>query len=223
MPAAATSRRRATSRTRSGCCSGATRRSTRRATRARSCGSCTTSGKRGAGALRGLRGERDWPIANLTWDYPERPDRDPDAEDGPARDQRLRRRRPARAVAGFAELKADGTTACGCWIYSGCFADGVNQTRRRDPGDLDAPGGWVSPDWGWAWPANRRILYNRASADPEGRPWSERKRYIWWDETEGDWTGYDVPDFPADKRPDYRARRRTPRAWTRSPATTRSS
>jgi formate dehydrogenase major subunit len=83
--------------------------------------------------------------------------------------------------------------------------DGVNQARRRQPGDLTKPGGWVSPEWGWAWPLNRRILYNRASADPQGRPWSERKRYIWWDEEAGRWTGYDVPDFPLDKRPDYAA------------------
>ena len=109
-------------------------------------------------------------------------------------------------LSGFAELANDGSTACGCWIYSGCFADGVNQPRRRDPGDIDDPeGGWVSPEWGWAWPANRRLLYCRASADPEGKPWSERKKYVWWDEEQGKWTGYDVPDFPADKRPDYRA------------------
>ena len=63
----------------------------------------------------------------------------------------------------------------------------------------------MSPEWAWAWPANRRILYNRASADPEGKPWSERKRYVWWDDAEGTWAGYDVPDFPVDKRPDYRA------------------
>jgi formate dehydrogenase major subunit len=63
----------------------------------------------------------------------------------------------------------------------------------------------VSPDWGWAWPANRRTLYNRASADPDGRPWSERKKYLWWDEQARRWTGYDVPDFPPDKPPDYDA------------------
>ena len=111
-----------------------------------------------------------------------------------------------RPLSGFTEIEADGKTACGCWIYSGCFADGVNQPRRRDPGNLDDPeGGWVSPEWGWAWPANRRVLYNRASADPQGRPWSERKKYVWWDEEQGRWTGYDVPDFPDSKRPDYEA------------------
>jgi formate dehydrogenase major subunit len=62
----------------------------------------------------------------------------------------------------------------------------------------------VAPGWGWAWPANRRLLYNRASADPEGRPWSERKRYVWWDEAAGRWTGHDTPDFPVDRPPSYR-------------------
>jgi formate dehydrogenase major subunit len=61
----------------------------------------------------------------------------------------------------------------------------------------------VAPEWGWAWPANRRILYNRASADPEGKPWSERKKYVWWDEDAGKWTGADVPDFQPTKRPDH--------------------
>ncbi len=109
-----------------------------------------------------------------------------------------------RPLNGFTELRSDGSTASGCWIYCGYFADGVNQARRREPGDVSAAGGTVSPQWAWAWPANRRILYNRASADPQGRPWSERKRYMWWEESAGRWSGYDVPDFPVDKRPDYR-------------------
>ncbi len=62
----------------------------------------------------------------------------------------------------------------------------------------------MAAEWAWAWPANRRILYNRASADPDGRPWSERKKYLWWDEASGRWAGPDVPDFPPDTRPDYR-------------------
>ena len=148
--------------------------------------------------------ERDWPIRHLTWDY--------ELEPGPAQEPIAesvlmeingKDLGTGQLVPGFAALRADGSTACGCWIYAGCFADGVNQTRRRDPGDLEAPGGSVSPEWGWAWPANRRILYNRASADPQGRPWSERKKYVWWDDEQGRWTGYDVPDFPVDKRPEY--------------------
>ena len=62
----------------------------------------------------------------------------------------------------------------------------------------------MAAEWGWAWPANRRILYNRAAADPEGKPWSERKKYIWWDEEQGKWAGYDVPDFIVDRPPSYR-------------------
>ena len=150
------------------------------------------------------RKHRDWPIRNLTWDYPEEgPIAEPSA-DAVLREINGWETESGEPLSGFVDLAADGSTACGCWIYSGVYADGVNQARRRDPGDLDAPGGWVSPEWGWAWPANRRQLYNRASADPDGKPWSERKRLIWWDEDEEKWTGYDVPDFPADKRPDYR-------------------
>ncbi len=101
-------------------------------------------------------------------------------------------------VDGYLELEGDGSTACGCWIYSGCFAGGVNQTARRRPG---AEQDWVAAEWGWAWPLNRRVLYNRASADPDGRPWSERKKLIWWDGER--WTGHDVPDFKGDMAPDY--------------------
>jgi formate dehydrogenase major subunit len=148
---------------------------------------------------------QDWPIRNLNWPYPEHGATGEPSGEAVLKEMSGYTLPDAKPVSLFTELKADGSTACGVWIYSGVFADGVNQARRRNPGDLDAPGGWVSPEWGWAWPANRRILYNRASADPDGKPWSERKRYIWWDEEQGRWTGYDVPDFPADKRPDYRS------------------
>jgi formate dehydrogenase major subunit len=77
----------------------------------------------------------------------------------------------------------------------------VNQARRRKSGREQT---WVAPEWGWAWPMNRRLMYSRASADPEGRPWSERKRYVWWDEEAKRWTGHDVPDFIADRPPSYR-------------------
>jgi formate dehydrogenase major subunit len=80
------------------------------------------------------------------------------------------------------------------------YADGVNQARRRTPHweqDL------VAAEWGWAWPANRRILYNRASAAPDGTPWSERKKYVWWDAEQGKWVGADVPDFVPDRPPDF--------------------
>ncbi|MCW3003859.1 MAG: molybdopterin-dependent oxidoreductase [Conexibacter sp.] len=153
----------------------------------------------------GSQDPKDWPIVNLHWDYEEHgPEREPHAEDV-LREINGYDVATGAPLPGFAQLQNDGSTACGCWIYSGIYADGVNQARRRDAGDIEAEGGWVSPEWGWAWPANRRILYNRASADPQGRPWSERKKYIWWDEAQGRWTGYDVPDFPVDKPPDYRA------------------
>ena len=147
---------------------------------------------------------QDWPLVNLTWDYPEHGAiREPDVE-AVMREINGYTVADGKPVTSFTDLRDDGSTASGCWIYSGYFADDINQPRRREPGDIHAPGGDVSPEWGWAWPANRRILYNRASADADGRPWSERKKHIWWDAAAGAWSGYDVPDFPPDKRPDYR-------------------
>jgi len=142
----------------------------------------------------------DRPVLDLTWDYPvSGPWGEPSAEavlaeiNGWDAD--------GEPLAGFAGLRDDGSTTCGCWIYAGVHADGVNQAARRVPGSEQS---WVAPQWGWAWPANRRILYNRASADPSGKPWSERKAYVWWDEEVGRWTGYDVPDFPVTRPPSYR-------------------
>jgi formate dehydrogenase major subunit len=143
---------------------------------------------------------RDRLVRDLTWDYPTSgPTAEPSAEavlaevNGYDAD--------GRPISAYAQLKADGSTSCGCWIYCGTYADGVNQAARRKPGSEQS---LVAPEWGWAWPANRRILYNRASADPAGRPWSERKACVWWDEATGRWTGEDVPDFEPTKRPDYR-------------------
>jgi formate dehydrogenase major subunit len=104
-----------------------------------------------------------------------------------------------KLVSGYKELKADGSTACGCWIYSGIFPKpGENLANKREPKDFYGHG------WGYAWPSDRRILYNRASARPDGTPWSERKKLLWWDEAQQKWTGSDVPDFTATKRPDYK-------------------
>src|SRR5205807_517750 len=106
--------------------------------------------------------------------------------------------RNAPHIPSYTVLKNDGSTACGSWIYSGVYPEpGNNRAASRDPE------GRTFLQWGFAWPANRRILYNRASADPQGRPWSERKKYVWWDEAEKKWTGYDVPDFPLNKPPDF--------------------
>ena len=185
------------------CCSGTTRRCLRPATRAATCGSPTTwagaSGRSWPPRPRPTD-DRDRPVLDLTWDYPVLgPLDEPSAEavlaevNGWDAD--------GQPLSGFAQLKDDGSTACGCWIYSGAYAGGVNQTARRKPGSEQS---WVAPEWGWAWPANRRILYNRASADPEGKPWSERKAYVWWDAEAGKWAGHDVPDFPATRPPSYR-------------------
>jgi len=149
--------------------------------------------------LAGSTDERDRPVLDLTWDYPTIGKvREPTADavlreiNGTGPD--------GAALSAYVELKDDGSTRCGCWIYCGVYADEVNQAARRKPGCEQS---WVAPEWGWAWPANRRILYNRASADPDGKPWSERKAYVWWDNEQQKWTGHDVPDFEPDKRPDY--------------------
>ncbi len=149
--------------------------------------------------LEGSTDPRDRPLLDLAWDYPTH-----GADEEPSAESVLREINgwgaDGSALSSYTELKDDGSTTCGCWIYSGVYADEVNQAARRKPGQDQS---WVAPEWGWAWPANRRILYNRASADPEGRPWSERKAYVWWDEDQGKWTGHDVPDFEVDKRPDF--------------------
>jgi formate dehydrogenase major subunit len=105
-----------------------------------------------------------------------------------------------RFLDGYPQLEADGSTVCGCWIYCGVFKDGINQAARKKPHWEQS---YVAAEWAWAWPANRRLLYNRASADPDGKPWSERKKYVWWDPGEGKWTGLDVPDFEEGKEPGY--------------------
>jgi formate dehydrogenase major subunit len=100
-----------------------------------------------------------------------------------------------RLVKNFSELKNDGSTTCGCWIYSGVY-DGENKANKREPH------GRYGHGWGYAWPLDRRILYNRCSADPEGKPWSERKALVWWDAEKKEWTGHDVADFTKNKPPD---------------------
>jgi formate dehydrogenase major subunit len=148
--------------------------------------------------LAGSTDEMDRPLLDLAWDYPS--DEDGDV-DGAAVLREINGIGPdGKALSAYTELKADGSTSCGCWIYCGVYADEVNQARRRKPHwEQDE----VAPEWGWVWPANRRILYNRASAAPDGTPWSERKKYVWWDAEAGKWTGRDVPDFKPDVAPDH--------------------
>ena len=139
-----------------------------------------------------------------------------------------------KPVKGFGDLKADGSTACGAWIYSGVYAptaeepDGHNHAANRNGDD------WVALGWGFAWPANRRIMYNRAAADPRGNPWPKEARlarqfgngakgYVYWDPdaegpdpanpsrlVRGRWVGLDVPDFPRHQAPDSGGQARRP-------------
>ncbi|NIJ11847.1 formate dehydrogenase major subunit [Saccharomonospora amisosensis] len=143
--------------------------------------------------------DRDRPILDLTWDYPTKgSQQEPEAEAVLAEISGWNS--DAEPLSTYEQLADDGSTACGCWIYCGVYAGGVNQAARRKPA---AEQSWVAGEWAWAWPLNRRIIYNRASADPDGKPWSERKKYVWWDAEQGRWTGYDVPDFKATKPPDF--------------------
>ncbi len=156
-------------------------------------------GRRIREKLAGSTDEMDRPVLDLTWDYPTKGRlEEPDAEAVLAEINGWKA--DGSPLSSYTELADDGSTTCGCWIYCGAFADGTNQAARRTPGRDQS---WVAPEWGWAWPANRRILYNRASADPDGNPWSDRKAYVWWDADAGKWTGHDVPDFKADTAPDH--------------------
>ena len=100
-------------------------------------------------------------------------------------------------VPGFAALQDDGSTSCACWIFSGCWTQAGNQMARRDNTDV---GLGNTPGWAWSWPANRRILYNRASCDPAGKPWDAKRKLIAWNGER--WAGADVPDFKVDSPPE---------------------
>jgi formate dehydrogenase major subunit len=156
-------------------------------------------GKRVRRKLRDSTDPRDRPILELTWNYPTAgPHGEPKAE---AVLQEINgRHADGTFVARYQELKDDGSTTCGSWLHAGIYKDGENQPARRKPHTQQD---WVAREWGWAWPADTRLLYNRASADPDGKPWSERKRYVWWDAEKGSWTGVDHPDFTEDKPPDF--------------------
>jgi formate dehydrogenase major subunit len=146
----------------------------------------------------GSTNPNDAPFLALRWDFAEDEHGEPVAESvlKEINGYTVADRVPVRT---FSDLKDDGSTAAGAWIYTGIYPEeGVNLAASRVADD------YVSLGWAFAWPANRRILYNRASAAPDGRPWSDRKRYVWWDEAKRQWVGYDVPDFPSTKPPGYR-------------------
>ena len=156
----------------------------------------------------GSRADRDWPIVNLQWDY---------AEHGAiararrrgraARDQRLRRGDAASPCPASRSSRTTARTACGCWIYSGIFADGVNQARRREPGDIETPRAAGSRPSGRGRGRPTAASSTTAPrADPDGKPWSERKKYVWWDE------GEQVDRLRRARLPRRQARRTTGRA-----------
>ena len=126
----------------------------------------------------------------LSWDYPtEGVDDEPKASavlkeiNGWSMPER-------KQLSQIKQLKNDGSTACGAWIYCGVFpSDDRNRANERNPQDALGHG------WGFAWPNDCRIIYNRASARPDGKPWSERKKLVWWDEQKEEWTGLDIPDY----------------------------
>jgi formate dehydrogenase major subunit len=155
--------------------------------------------------LSGSSDPKDRPILDLVWDYPlQGPHDEPDAE---AVLQEINGRgTDGSFLPSYDDLKDDGSTTCGSWIHCGIYKDGVNQSARKRPGQDQ---NWIAHEWGWAWPKDTRIIYNRASADADGNPWSERKRYVWWDASEGKWTSLgDSPDFPPTKEPGYQPPRR---------------
>ena len=147
-------------------------------------------------------------ILNLTWAYkdPTEPAPDEVAKEynGKALVELLDPKDPTKVIrkAGeqldsFAQLRDDGTTACGCWIFSGSWTQAGNNMARRD--NSDPWGNGQTMNWSWAWPVNRRILYNRAAADVNGKPFNPKRKQVWWNGTA--WTGTDIPDFKADSNP----------------------
>ena len=127
------------------------------------------------------------PIQNLTWNYlnPREPTLPELAKEINGYD-----RSTGRLLDSFAQLTADGATSSGNWIYAGSYTEAGNMMARR--GTDDPTGLGMHHDWTWSWPLNRRVLYNRASADAEGRPWDQTRAGIAWNGRE--WIG-DVPDY----------------------------
>jgi len=113
-----------------------------------------------------------------------------------------------KQLASFGLLKSDGTTTAGDWIYTGSYTEDGNLMKRRngvqDPAKNDPTGMGFYPQWAWSWPLNRRVLYNRASADLDGKAWDAKRPGIQWSGTA--WTG-DVPDYPPAMNP------KDPAAW----------
>jgi formate dehydrogenase major subunit len=145
---------------------------------------------------------KDAGLSALTWDYPTEGEEEEPSADAVLKEMNGYTWPERRQIESFQQLRDDGTTACGGWLYCGVYPnDGDNRARARRPDGPDGPGTHLG--WAWSWPANRRNMYNRASADEQGRPWSERKRLMSWDPARSEWVGPDVVDFEPKKPPDY--------------------
>ena len=148
------------------------------------------------------------PIVNLHWPYRDPLDPQPDemakemngyvvsTVTDPADPSKVLLEK-GKQVDTFGQLRDDGSTACGCWIYSGSWTERGNMMARRDTSDPGNTGAYSN--WAFSWPANRRILYNRASADLDGKAWDPKRKLIEWNGTA--WTGYDVPDIAVNAKP----------------------
>jgi formate dehydrogenase major subunit len=148
------------------------------------------------------------PILNLTWKYAHAASPGPEElareYSGSAlkdladpKDPTKIMRKAGEQLAGFAELRDDGSTSSGCWIFCGAWGPTGNLMARRDNSDPTGIGQTLN--WAWAWPANRRILYNRASCDLAGKPYDPNRKLIAWNGSA--WGGADIPDFKADENP----------------------
>ena len=149
------------------------------------------------------------PIVNLTWNYAQPMSPQPEEiamefngkalkDIYDAKDPTKLLLKKNEQLAGFAQLRDDGSTASGCWIFAGSWTAQGNQMGRRDNSDPTGIGNTLN--WAWAWPANRRILYNRASCDTKGKPFDPTRKLVAWNGTT--WSGADVPDFKADEPPE---------------------
>jgi formate dehydrogenase major subunit len=149
------------------------------------------------------------PILNLTWEYRNPLDPTPDelarefngkalADVTDPKDKAKVLAKEGEQLPGFGALRDDGTTACGNWLFSGSYTQAGNMMARRDMSDPSGLG--LYPGWAFSWPANRRILYNRASCDPAGKPWDPSRKVVWWNGTK--WVGNDVPDMRPDAKPE---------------------
>jgi formate dehydrogenase major subunit len=177
------------------------------------------------------REERDRPIKALVWDYID-PTENSEwrIKDEPSAKRILKEingyyvsgENRGKPVGSFTDLKDDGSTACGGWIYSGVLAPTADEPNGHNKAANRSSDDWVSLGWGFSWPANRRLMYNRCSADLEGQPWPKEARlarmfrpanstargYVYWEPVARKWEGLDVPDFPLTKAPNTQAQSR---------------